>query len=222
MVTIYTENGDSIDIILCGECGATGGEGRESREDRSHWVVKDFCQGKVQFHSIYKHQNQPVLSSLARTALYLTQTFCLWFIIWCYDGGLWGCQSSTFCSTLHLMLLYCVFPLMLLCKLYAMLDIHLESEDPQKASFYLLSVPLPSLGWSKKLPLCWEYFFRLHKKRKWKHNICTAHSPQPENFITSQTHIFWQLNRGDTFPFLDLVLCWKKKIRMELASCIPM
>ena len=27
---------------------------------------------------------------------------------------------------------------------------------------------------SKKLPLCWEYFFRLHKKRKWKHNICTA------------------------------------------------
>ena len=122
--------------------------------------------------------------------------------------------------TLHL--LYCVFPLMMLYKLYAMLDIHLESEDPQKASFYLLSVPLPSSGWSKKLPLCWEYFFRLHKKRKWKHNICMAHSPQPENFITSQTHIFWQLNRGDTFPFLDLGLCWKKKIRMELASCIPM
>ena len=36
--------------------GEGGGEG--SSEDRSHWVVKDFCQGKVQFHSIYKHQNQ--------------------------------------------------------------------------------------------------------------------------------------------------------------------
>ena len=30
---------------------------------------------------------------------------------------------------------------------------------------------------SKKLPLCPEYFFRLHKKRKWKHNICTEQQP---------------------------------------------
>ena len=42
MVTIYTENGDSIDIILCGECGAGGGG--------SHSIVKHFCQGK--FNSI--------------------------------------------------------------------------------------------------------------------------------------------------------------------------
>ena len=30
---------------------------------------------------------------------------------------------------------------------------------------------------SKKLPLCPEYFFRLHKKRKWKHNICMEQQP---------------------------------------------
>ena len=53
------------------------------------------------------------------------------------------------------------------------LYIHLKSEDTK-------SIILPPFWghfrpWeSKKLPLCWEYFFRLHKKRKWKHNICTA------------------------------------------------
>ena len=84
MVTIYTENGDSIDIILCGECGATGGGGRESREDQTHWVVKDFCQGKVQFHSIYKHQNQ---SYHLLPEMLCTKFFCLWHNL---SWAIWG------------------------------------------------------------------------------------------------------------------------------------
>ena len=35
--------------------------------------------------------------------------------------------------------------------------------------------------------------------------------PNQKTLSPSQTHIFWQLNRGETFPFLDLVLCCKRK-----------
>ena len=186
MVTIYTENGDSIDIILCGECGATGGGRRGAQRTAVTELWRTFVREKFNSIPFINIKTSPIIFCQNCSALNFLSV--IYLII-----GLWGWQNlkATHCSLVHPpcdVAVLCTS--LMLYELYAGVGIHPQSEVPQKASFYLLSVPLPSLGWSKKLPLCWEYFFRLHKKRKWKHNICTGHSPQPENFITkSNSHI---------------------------------
>ena len=184
MVTIYTENGDSIDIILCGECGATGGGRRGDQRTAVTELWRTFVREKFNSIPFINIKTSPIIFCQNCSALNFLSVI---YLISCVMRM--SKQHNAAWSILHMMLLYSVLCTSL-CELYAGVDIHPQSEVPQKASFYLLSVPLPSLGWSKKLPLCWEYFFRLHKKRKWKHNICMGHSPQPENFITkSNSHI---------------------------------
>ena len=205
MVTIYTENGDSIDIILCGECGATGGGRRGAQRTAVTELWRTFVREKFNSIPFINIKTSPIIFCQNCSALNFLSVI---YLISCIMRM--SKQHNAAWSILHVMLLYSVLPW---CCVSCM-PVWIFTPSPRShKKHHFTSFLCHFRPWDGVKSYLFVENISSDYIRKENESITFVRDTHPnqKTLSPSQTHIFWQLNRGETFPFLDLVLCCKRK-----------